>query len=93
MKRFLTLAVARIPEVIRVKDKLVDMTIEPVYENGKQFSGQVLLSGTITDDVDEKVMRVIMLDYLRAHAQFARIVKVEFRALPTPEVPAWKRTA
>jgi len=79
MKKFLALAKADINEVLSVSDSLVDMKIDPVYENGMTFSGQVLISGTVKSDPDEGALSSLLKDYLLEYVDFAFVQKVEFR--------------
>lgn len=91
-KRFLALAKADIPERIPIKDELVDAYMDPVYTNGMQFCGEVLIVGTINDDTDEETLGAILQDYLREYVEFARVRKVSFQE-ETKRVPnAYKRT-
>lgn len=81
-RKFLALAVADIEERIDISDELLEAYIDPVYENGMQFSGQVLINGTVKDNTDEDTLAGILQDYLREYVEFAKIQKVEFRTAP-----------
>jgi hypothetical protein len=78
-KKFLALATCDIEnERIKIKDELVDLYIDPVYEQGYDFSGEVMLVGCIHDDADESTTSAILQDYLREHFEGAKMVKVQF---------------
>jgi hypothetical protein len=89
MRKFLVLAVADIEETIEdtVTHKGCTFTFksDPVYENGMEFSGEVLVIGTVAGECTEKVCSSVITEYLRKYAEFVRVRKVEFRALEDTE--------
>lgn len=91
-KRFLALAKADIQETIPVKDGIIDAYIDPVYEDGMQFAGEVLIVGTVIDDTDERTLGALLQDYLREHVEFARVRQVTFQEEKGRERNAYRRT-
>ena len=80
MKKFIALAKADIQEQFNIKDELLDVRIDPVFENGMEFSGEILIAGKVYDEgADEDVLGAILQDYLREYVEFARVRNVEFR--------------
>lgn len=63
---------------INIKDNLVDLYIDSVYEKGYRLSGEVVISGTIHDDADEVTTSAILQDYLREHLEGAKMISVQF---------------
>jgi hypothetical protein len=90
-KKFLALAKADIQERIPIKDELIDAYLDPVYENGMQFSGEVLVIGTVNDDTDEETLGAILQDYLREYVEFARVRKVSFQGEKQREPNTYRR--
>jgi hypothetical protein len=52
--------------------------IDPVYENGMQFSGEVLICGFVKNNTDEDTLGSILQEYLKEYVEFAKIRKVQF---------------
>lgn len=78
-KNFLALVKTPIEERIEINDTLVNMYLDPVYENGYEFSGEVLIRGTVNDNVDDGTLAAILQDYLlHEYVDFARVVQVQF---------------
>ena len=84
-KNFLALAKAEIDERITIEDSLVNAYIDPVYERGYEFSGEVIIRGTINDDADEGTLSAILQDYLREYVEFARVTAVQFEVVQEKE--------
>jgi hypothetical protein len=80
--KFLAFATADIQERIDIKDELLEVYIDPVYENGLQFSGEVLICGVVKDNTDEGTLGSILQEYLKEYVEFARIKKVQLRGKP-----------
>jgi len=92
-KRFLALAKADIQERITINDDLVDAYIDPVYEHGLRFSGEIMIVGSVHDDTDEETLGAILQDYLREYVEFARVRKVTFPKEKVKELPhGYRRT-
>lgn len=78
-KNFLALVKTPIEERIDINDTLVNMYLDPVYENGHEFSGEVIVRGTINDNVDDGTLAAILQDYLlHEYVDFARVIQVQF---------------
>jgi hypothetical protein len=78
-KKFLALATVETEtDRIKIQDELVDLYIDPVYEQGYTFSGEVMLVGSIHDDADEATTSAILQDYLREHLADAKMCHVQF---------------
>lgn len=80
-KKFLALAKANIQDIIPIKDDLIEARIDPVYQRGLEFTGEVLIAGTINDDKDEidtGTLSALLQDYLSEHVELSRMIKVEF---------------
>lgn len=79
MKKFLALMVAEIDESVPLEDELIKGIIEPVFENGKQFSGSVLVEGFVRDDIGESTLSELLTDHLKWYSEFVSTRKIEFR--------------
>lgn len=91
--RFHALAKANIETEFKITDNLINMKVEPVYENGLVFAGEVYVSGYFNDNVvDEETLRIIVQDYLREHIEFAIVIKVEFLTTINQRVFSYQRT-
>jgi hypothetical protein len=60
--------------------------IDPLYENGMQFSGEVLICGIVKDNTDESTLGSILWDYLKEYVEVAKIRKVQFQSEPVHTV-------
>ena len=76
-KKFTALAIADIIDRVIIEDTLLSAYIDPVYENGYDLSGEVVIVGTVKDNVDENVLGVILQDYLREYADIAHVTVVQ----------------
>lgn len=79
MTKFLALAKADIDEVIKINDSLITAVVEPVYQNGYEFSGEVLITGTIHDNTDEETISEILYSYLCCYVENVKVRKIEIR--------------
>lgn len=78
-QRFLSLFVARLEKVFRIDNDVMEVKVEPVYENGMKFSGQVFVSGHLLVDLSEEEVIEVVSKYLRKHVDFVKPVTLEFR--------------
>lgn len=92
-KNFLALVKTPIEERLEIKDTLVNMYIDPVYENGMEFSGEVLIRGTITDNVDDGTLAAIIQDYLNEYVEFSRVIQVQFNTVRAKKIHGTYRRA
>jgi len=81
MTKFLALAKADIDEVIKINDSLVTAEVEPVYQHGYEFSGEVLIAGSVHDNADEETIAEILHGYLCCYVEDVLIRKVEIRSV------------
>jgi hypothetical protein len=93
MKKFIALAVANIEEDIAIKNGLIDMKIGPVYENGMQFSGEVLAIGIVSDDCDLLTLKDVVSNHLREYVEFVSVKKIEFREEAKQEINEYRRAS
>jgi hypothetical protein len=85
-KKFLALAEAEIEERIPINDDLIDAYIDPVYEHGMRFSGEVMIVGNVRDDASEDALAAILQDYLNEYVDQASVRKVEFQEEKAPDL-------
>ncbi|MFA5759098.1 MAG: hypothetical protein WC942_07075 [Clostridia bacterium] len=91
--RFHALAKVNIETEFKITDNLINMKVEPVYENGLVFAGEVYVSGYFNDNVvDEETLRIIVQDYLREYIEFAIVIKIEFFTTINQRVFSYQRT-
>lgn len=85
MKHFLALVSANLEKSFKISDESVKLDIGPVYENGFDFCNEILIKGSIVDDVDEDTLSVILKDYIREHTAIVKVRKIEFRTVETSD--------
>jgi hypothetical protein len=90
--KFIALVKANIEEETTLKASLqgrnaynIVISVGPVYENGKEFCGEVLAIGTIDRDCNEKELREIITKVFSYRVVNVRVRKVEFRDKETPK--------
>lgn len=89
-KRFLALFVAKLPDEFTIKNNDMDVRVEPVYEKGMQFSGQVFMSGNLLVDISEEEALEMASNHLRAHVDFVKPITIEFRkSIEDPKRNRW----
>lgn len=79
MKRFVALFKANIQETIEVNNSVFRARIEPVFENGFKFSGDVFMSGLVNEDSDEEFVLNMCTEHIKNIEEFVVPVKLEFR--------------
>ena len=78
-RRFVLFARANLEKEISIKDELVDAKVGPVYENGMEFSREVLVTGTVAIGCTPGELGNLIAGYLRKHTDLVMVRKVEFR--------------
>ena len=78
-KRFILFARANLEKEFIIKDELVDAKVGPVYETGMEFSGEVLVTGTVAIECATGELSNLIVGYLRKHTDLVVVRKVEFR--------------
>lgn len=78
-KRFVLLARANLEKEFAIKDELVDAKVGPVYENGMEFSREVLVTGTVAIECAPGELSNLIASHLRKHTDLVMVRKVEFR--------------
>ena len=91
-KRFLALAKAGIEERLTINDNLVNAVIDPVYEHGMKFTGEVIITGSVHNDTDEGTLGAVLQDYLRKYVKFARLIHITFAKETKREPNTYRRT-
>ncbi len=82
-KKFYALVKANLPNRIDFNDELITAYSDIVYENGRTFSGEVLVTGVVHVETDTQTLGTLIVDYLRSHTDFVVLRKVEIREAVT----------
>jgi hypothetical protein len=85
MKKFLALVVADLEKEIIIKDNVVNIKIGPVYQNGYEFSGEVIVEGTTSKQYTTTSINNLVAEYLHKHTDLIQIRKIEIRDIKEQE--------